>query len=238
MAQVKNNSSINITRTEFSSGPPIDLGNRLFNGYVYALSLDVGFDGAPTTLVLNLALNKTIKEAKDASSVKDQRSRDIATLNQLNASRQTQTTPIGQINNKSETFQGTTNTLSQLIDKDFNIEDKYIGATTSYNVTIINGEGKKTYQLKNFKISSYSLSKRNNEKILTVTLKDNSFVLDKIYVGVLGVEVAIDARSEIDAVVDQITLNCPSVNRSKAGSVTVRNFKQKLQTKNIQEHEK
>jgi len=228
MAQVKNNSSINITRTEFSSGPPIDLGNRLFNGYVYALSLDVGFDGAPTTLVLNLALNKTIKEAKDASSVKDQRSRDINTLNQLNASRQTQATPIGQINNKSETFQGTTNTLSQLIDKDFNIEDKYIGATTSYNVTIINGEGKKTYQLKNFKISSYSLSKRNNEKILTVTLKDNSFVLDKIYVGVLGVEVAIDARSEIDAVVDQITLNCPSVNSSKAGSVTVRNFKQKL----------
>jgi len=77
MAQVKNNSSINITRTEFSSGPPKELGNRLFNGYVYALSLDVGFDGAPTTLVLNLALNKTIKEAKDASSVKDQRSRDI-----------------------------------------------------------------------------------------------------------------------------------------------------------------
>ena len=228
MAQVKNNSSINITRTEFSSGPPKDLGNRLFDGYVYALSLDVGFDGAPTTLVLNLALNKTIKEAKDASSVKDQRSRDINTLNQLNASRQTESTPRDQINNKSETFQGTTNTLSQLIDKDFNIEDKYIGATTSYNVTIINGEGKKTYQLKNFKISSYSLSKRNNEKILTVTLKDNSFVLDKIYVGVLGVEVAIDARSEIDAVVDQIKLNCPSVMGSKAGSVTVRNFKQKL----------
>ena len=228
MAQVKNNSSISITRTKFSAGPPLDLGNKLFNGYVYALSLDVGFDGAPTTLVLNLALNKTLKEASDASTVEERRKRDIASLNQLNAARQTQTTPKDQINNKSELFQGTSNTLSQLIDKDFNIEDQYIGPTTSYNVTIINGEGKKTYQLKNFRISSYSLSKRNNEKILTVTLKDNSFVLDKIYVGVLGVEVAIDARSEIDAIVDQITLNCPPVNGSKPGAVTVKNFKQKL----------
>ena len=228
MAQVKNNSSISITRTKFSAGPPLDLGNKLFNGYVYALSLDVGFDGAPTTLVLNLALNKTLKEASDASTVEERRKIDIASLNQLNAARQTQTTPKDQINNKSELFQGTSNTLSQLIDKDFNIEDQYIGPTTSYNVTIINGEGKKTYQLKNFRISSYSLSKRNNEKILTVTLKDNSFVLDKIYVGVLGVEVAIDARSEIDAIVDQIILNCPPVNSSAPGQKTVKNFKQKL----------
>lgn len=229
MAQVKNNSSINITRTQFSAGAPVDLGNKLFNGYVYALSLDVGFDGAPTTLVLNLALNKTLKQASDASTVEERRKRDIASLNQLNAARQTQTTPIGQISNKSEVYQGTSKTLSQLIDKDFNIEDQYIGPTTSYNVTIKNGEeGKTTYQLKNFRISSYSLSKRNNEKILTVTLKDNSFVLDKIYVGVLGIEVAIDTRSEIDAIVDKIILNCPPVNNSKPGPVTVKNFKQKL----------
>ena len=154
MAQVKNNSSINITRTQFSAGPPLDLGNKLFNGYVYALSLDVGFDGAPTTLVLNLALNKTLKEASDASTVEERRKRDIASLNQLNAARQTQTTPKDQINNKSEVYQGTSKTLSQLIDKDFNIEDQYIGPTTSYNVTIKNGEGKTTYQLKNFRISS------------------------------------------------------------------------------------
>lgn len=228
MAQVKNNSSINITRTQLSSAQTVSLGNKLFNGYVYALSLDVGFDGSPTTLVLNLALNKTIKDAKNAISVQDQRKKDIAFLNKLNSAKNTQTTPNSQINNQSQTFQNTSNTLSQLIDKDFSIEDQYIGATTSYNVTIIDGEGKKTYQLKNFKISSYSLSKRNNEKILTVTLKDNSFVLDKIYVGVLGVEVAVDGRSEINAIVDQIKLNCPSVNGSKAGSVTLNNFEQKL----------
>jgi hypothetical protein len=229
MAQVKNNSSINITRTQFSSGqPPVDLGNRLFNGYVYALSLDVGFDGNPSTLVLNLALNKTLKEAKSALSVQQQRRRDIDLLNQLNSARNTQTTPINQINNQSQVFKGTSDTLSQLIDQDFKIEDQYMGPTTSYNITITDGDGKKTYQLKNFKISSYSLSKRNNEKVLTVTFKDNSFVLDKIYVGVLGVEVAIDSRSEKEATIDRIILNCPSVNGSKAGSVTVSNFSQIL----------
>lgn len=228
MAQVKNNSSINITRTQFSSGQTINLGNKLFNGYVYALSLDVGFDGNASTLTLNLALNKTIKQAKDARTVQQQRKDDITFLNKLNSAKNTQTTPNSQINNKSEVYQATFKDISQLIDKDFNIEDQYIGASTSYNITIVDGQGKKTYQLKNFKISSYSLSKRNNEKVLTVVLKDNSFVLDKIYVGVLGVEVALDTRSEIDALVDQIKLNCPSVNGSKAGSVTVSNFIQKL----------
>ena len=153
MAQVKNNSSINITRTQFSSGQTINLGNKLFNGYVYSLSLDVGFDGNPSTLTLNLALNKTIKEAKNASSVQEQRKKDIAFLNNLNSSKNTQTTSKAQISNLSQVFQGTSNTISQqIIDKDFNIEDRYMGATTSYNITIVDGEGKKTYQLKNFKI--------------------------------------------------------------------------------------
>jgi hypothetical protein len=228
MAQVKNNSSINITRTQFSSGQTVNLGNKLFNGYVYALSLDVGFDGNPSTLTLNLALNKTLKQAKDARTVQQQRKDNISSLNKLNSARNTPTTGKAQLNNQSQIFQGTSDTLSQLIDKDFNIEDQYMGATTSYNITIVDGTGKKTYQLKNFKISSYSLSKRNNEKVLTVVLKDNAFVLDKIYIGVLGVEVAIDKRSEIDALIDRITLNCPSVNGSKAGSVTASNFLQKL----------
>ena len=101
MAQVKNNSSINITRTQFSSGQTVNLGNKLFNGYVYALSLDVGFDGNPSTLTLNLALNKTLKEAKSALSVQEQRKKDINFLNQLNSAKNTQTTPINQINNQS-----------------------------------------------------------------------------------------------------------------------------------------
>lgn len=228
MAEVKNNSSINITRTDSATGKSLNLGNRLFNGYIYSMSLDVGFDGNPSTLVLNLALNKTLKEAKKAISIQDQRKNDIAFLNKLNASKNTKTTPISQINNQSATFTGTSKTLSQLIDQDFLIEEQYIGATTSYNITIVDGEGKKTYTLKNFKISSYSLSKRNNEKILTVTLKDNAFVLDKIFVAIIGEQVAMDARSEKDALVDQVILNCPSVNGSPAGAVTVSNFIQRL----------
>lgn len=228
MAEVKNNSSINITRTDSAAGKSLNLGNRLFNGYIYSMSLDVGFDGNPSTLVLNLALNKTLKEAKKSISIQDQRKTDIAFLNKLNASKNTETTPISQINNQSATFTGTSKTLSQLIDQDFLIEEQYIGATTSYNITIVDGEGKKTYTLKNFKISSYSLSKRNNEKILTVTLKDNAFVLDKIFVAIIGEQVAMDARSEKDALVDQVILNCPSVNGSTAGAVTVSNFIQRL----------
>lgn len=228
MAQVKNNSSINITRTQASSKEALNLGNQLFNGYVYALSLDVGFDGNPTTLVLNLALNKTLKDAKSALSVQEQRKKDISYLNKINSTKNTPSSSKSDNSNKSQAFAGTSKTISQLIDNDFKLDEEYMGATTSYNITILDGSGNKTYQLKNFKISSYSLSKRNNEKILTVTLKDNSFVLDKIYVGILGVEVAIDQRSEINAIVDQIKLNCPSVNGSKAGSVTVSNFEQKL----------
>ena len=63
MAEVKNNSSINITRTDLANKETVNLGNKLFNGYIYSMSLDVGFDGNPSSLVLNLALNKTIKEA-------------------------------------------------------------------------------------------------------------------------------------------------------------------------------
>ena len=121
MAQVKNNSSINITRTQFSSGQTINLGNKLFNGYIYALSLDVGFDGNPSTLTLNLALNKTIKDAKDARTVQQQRKDSITSLNKLNSTKNTSTTDKAQINNQSQVFQGTSDTISQLVDKDFNI---------------------------------------------------------------------------------------------------------------------
>ena len=228
MAEVKNNSSINITRTDLANKETVNLGNKLFNGYIYSMSLDVGFDGNPSSLVLNLALNKTIKEALNSVSIQNQRKKDISFLNKLNASKNTQTTPRSQINNQSSTYVGTSKTLSQLIDNDFLIEEQYIGATTSYNIVIVDSEGKKTYSLKNFKISSYSLSKRNNEKILTVTLKDNSFVLDKIFVAILGEQVAMDKRSEQDALINQVILNCPSANGYVAGAVTASNFIQRL----------
>jgi hypothetical protein len=228
MAEVKNNSSINITRTDLANKETVNLGNKLFNGYIYSMSLDVGFDGNPSSLVLNLALNKTLKQALNSVSIQTQRKKDISFLNKLNASKNTQTTPRSQINNQSSTYVGTSKTLSQLIDNDFLIEEQYIGATTSYNIVIVDSEGKKTYSLKNFKISSYSLSKRNNEKILTVTLKDNSFVLDKIFVAILGEQVAMDKRSEQDALVNQVILNCPSGNGYVAGAVTASNFIQRL----------
>jgi len=228
MAEVKNNSSINITRNNLAEQKTRNLGNQLFNGYIYSMSLDVGFDGNPSSLVLNLALNKTLKQALNSVSTPDQRKKDISFLNKLNASKNTQTKPRSQINNQSSTSVGTSKTLSQLIDSDFLIEEQYIGATTSYDIVIVDSGGNKTYSLKNFKISSYSLSKRNNEKILTVTLKDNSFVLDKIFVAILGEQVAMDKRSEQDALVNQVILNCPSVNGSVAGAVTASNFIQRL----------
>lgn len=230
MAQVNNNSSINISRIDFLTDPnkTVPLGNKLFNGYVYSMSLDVGFDGNPSSLVLNLALNKTLKQAKPTLSVQNQRKQDISFLNRSNAAKNTQSTPRSQISNQSQTFSGTSKTLSQLIDDDFFIEEQYIGATTSYNITIVDSKGKKTYTLKNFKISSYSLSKRNNEKILTVVLKDNAFVLDKIFVAVLGEQIALDGRSEINALVDKVILNCPSTFNVPAGAVTVSNFTQLL----------
>jgi len=228
MAEVKNNSSINITRTDLANKETVNLGNKLFNGYIYSMSLDVGFDGNPSSLVLNLALNKTIKEALNSVSIQNQRKKDISFLNKLNASKNTQTTPKSQINNQSSTYVGTSKTLSQLIDNDFLIEEQYIGATTSYDIVIVDSGGNKKYSLKNFKISSYSISKRNNEKILTVTLKDNSFVLDKIFVAILGEQVAMDKRSEQDALINKIILNCPSGNGYVAGAVTASDFIQRL----------
>ena len=226
--QVQNNSSVNISRTQYTSSGGVaqvqNLGNKLFNGYVYNMSLDIGFNGQPTGLILNLALNRTLKNVKTNDTVNSKRKSDIAILNSTIASKNLQ--KASELASKGNV--GTPSVISQIVDKDFQLDEQYMGINTSYNISILDGDGKSCYDLKNFRIASYSLSKKNNEKILTVSFRDASFVLSKIYVGLLGEEVAVDERSERPAIIDKLQLSCPSVNGDPGGTKTIRNFSQLL----------
>ena len=230
MAQrlVQNNSSVNISRTQYTSSGGValvqNLGNKLFNGYVYNMSLDIGFNGQATGLVLNLALNRTLKNVKTNDTINSKRKSDLSILNSTIASKNL--TKPSELAAKGNL--GTPSVISQLVDKDFQLDEQYMGINTSYNISILDGDGKSTYDLKNFRISSYSVSKKNNEKILTVSFKDASFVLSKIYVGILGEEVAVDERSERPAIIDKLQLSCPPVNGDPGGTKTLRNFSQLL----------
>lgn len=201
-----------------------NLGNKLFNGYVYNMSLDIGFNGQPTGLILTLALNKTLKNVKTNDTINSKRKSDIQTLNATVASKNFQKS--SELAAKGNV--GTPSVISQIVDKDFQLEEQYMGINTSYNISILDGDGNSTYDLKNFRISSYSLSKKNNEKILTVSFQDSTFVLNKIYVAILGEEVAVDARSERPAIIDKIQMSCPPVNGNPGGTRTLRNFSQLL----------
>jgi len=198
MAKVQNSSSINITRVIGTVSSA--LGNKIFNGYVYNLSLTVGFNGEPSALILNLALDKTLKNVSKRNDVIDQRKKDIASA--------TQTLTL--------TRSGGAQTFSVLADNDFDINENHIGIRSGYNISINgNSSSAENYELFNFKIISYSISKKNNEKILTLTLHDNSIVLNKIFVGVLGQHVALDLRSEKIAKITDIKIFCPAVNLKK-----------------------
>lgn len=226
--QVQNNSSVNISRTQYTSSGGVaqvqNLGNKLFNGYVYNMSLDIGFNGQATGLILNLALNRTLKNVKTNDTVNSKRKSDIAILNSNIASKNL--SKASELASKGNV--GTPSIISQIVDKDFQLDEQYMGINTSYNISILDGDGKSCYDLKNFRIASYSLSKKNNEKILTVSFKDSSFVLSKIYVGILGEEVAVDDRSERPAIIDKLQLSCPPVNGDAGGTKTIRNFSQLL----------
>ena len=226
--QVQNNSSVNISRTQYTSSGGVaqvqNLGNKLFNGYVYNISLDIGFNGQATGLILSLALNRTLKNVKTNETINSKRKSDLAILNSSIASKNL--TKASELASKGNV--GTPSVISQIVDKDFQLDEQYMGINTSYNISILDADGNSTYDLKNFRIGSYSLSKKNNEKILTVTFKDSSFVLSKIYVAILGEEVAVDQRSERPAVIDKIQLSCPPVNGDPGGSKTLRNFSQLL----------
>lgn len=218
MAQVKNNSGINISRTQYLNGAANtkSLGNSLFKGYVYNMSLEVGFNGEVTSLVLNLALDRTLKNVKSNLTVIQKRKQNIQTINSL----------IARAGNTGNI--GTTPTISQIVDEDFEIDESYLGINTVYNISIVDNAGNISYQLKNFRISSYSISKKDNQKILTLTMQDLSFVLSKIYVGVLGQQVALDDRSAIPAIIDKLRLTCPPVNQDPGGTKTLLNYEQLL----------
>lgn len=226
MAEVKNNSTVNILRTRNSgvgAASVQNLGNKIFNGYVYSFSLDVGLDGQPTTVTLNLALDKTLKSTPITRTISQQRKETISRVDGLVASREN----IGVAGNVDSRANIGTFDLSQ-IDKDFNITEDYLSPNYSYSISITNGSGQVDYQLKNFRIVSYSINKNNDQKLLTLVMRDVSFVLSKVYVGILGQEMALDSRSEIAAVIDQIKLSCPPINTQPGGQVTYKNLTQNL----------
>ena len=232
MASVNKNSSINITRkigSEVSS-----LRNKLFNGYIYNMSLDIGYDGQPTVLTLNLALNKTIDQVALNSDVIKNRKEDIAYYKKLIATQKSAPQNyVGSVGGSTAGNQTSQSQISKISDKDFDIDQNFIGITCSYDIGIYDGLGNSSYSFKNFKIVSFSISKKNDQKILTLTLKDNSFVLDKIYVALLGTQVAVDDRSEASALVSGIKISCPPVGSNCPGGViTLNNQNQMLHFSN------
>lgn len=234
MASVAKNSYIEISRTIGSDTVNIQNG-KFFRGYVYNMSLDVGYNGNPTSLTLNLTLNRTLDKVKQNEDVRRRRKADIQRVNALIQNQKK--APVNQVGNLGNagvgSYLGVQNDISRIADRDFNIDPNYMGVNCSYDIVIKNGNGEATYSFKNFKITSFSISKRDDQKILTLSLQDNSFVLDKIYVGLLGQEIAIDSRSEAEAVVSNIQMSCPRVGTSSAGGeVTLNNLKQTLHFSN------
>lgn len=203
MAKVQNNSSIKITRS--SNGSTESLGNKLFNGYIYSLSLEVGYGGEPNSLTIHLALNKTLKNVKSNTSNQIQRKRQL----------------------ESVVNSGTSSIPSSLFDSDFNVEDQYLGISCSYDIHIQDSLGNASYSLVRFKIVGVSISKKNNEKILTLTLHDNSIILNKIFVGILGQHIAIDDRSIQSALAYNIVVNCPETEGGNAGNRTLAGIRTK-----------
>ena len=226
MGEVKKNSAIVIKRS--IGGKTDNLGNGLFNGYVYSMSLDVGFNGEATSLTLNLALNKTLNQVATRSSVIEDRKKDVAKVKALMASKKS--VSPGSINNSGNTGNvGTPSKIAAIVDKDFKIDERFMGVECSYNIQIIDTEtNTSSYNLQNFKIVSFSINKTNNQKILTIVLKDNSFVLSKIYVGILGQQVAMDTRSVQNARISGVKINCAPNNQNFGGIVTLNNLLQPL----------
>ena len=236
MAEVKKTSYVAITRN-IGRNKTENLDNQLFNGYIYNMSAEVGYGGTPSILTLNLALNKTLDKAPSTNSIVQDRKKDIKRVNNLIESQKSaRIASIGNLGNAgSGAYLGTQHNIAKIVDEDFNIDPKYIGMSCSYDVTIFNAKKEVGYKFSNFKISSFSISKKNNQKILTLTLLDNSFALDKIYIGLLGRELALDYRSESQALVSNIQIACPPVGPSCPGgsTVTTNNLQQTLHFSNL-----
>lgn len=236
MAEVKDSSYIAITRKVGRSRFE-NLANQLFNGYVYNMSVDVGYGGVPTSLTLNLALNKNLDKVNPAKDIVRERKKDIARVRSITESQKTgKIASVGNLGNVgSGAYLGAQHDIAKIADTDFNIDPRYIGTTCSYDISIYNANNEPTYDFKNFKITGFSIDKKNNQKILTLTLLDNSFVLDKIYVGLLGRELALDSRSESSALVSNIKISCPPVGPACPGGsiLTTNNLRQTLHFSNL-----
>lgn len=229
MADVKDNSYIVITRR--IGARTENLANQLFNGYVYNMSLQVGYNGAATALTLNLALNKTLNQVQKSSDVITDRKKDINRVNSLIESQKSG--KIGSVGNLGNAGTGSSlgaqHNIAKLADSDFDINPNFIGINCSYDISIRNSREEDSYTFNNFKITSFAVNKTNDRKILTLTLQDNSFVLDKIFIGLLGQHVALDQRSESEALVSNIQMSCPPVGTSsRGGTLTLNNLAQTL----------
>ena len=208
MAKVQDNSSIQIIRK--TEDRTTRLENKLFNGYVYSLSLEIGYGGEPNILTIHLALNKTLKNVGRNKDIQAARKAQLA---KLSAPKLGKPSPL----------------LSEGLDNDFMVEDEFIGFGCSYDIIIADAFGNPSYSLLNFKIVAFSINKKDNEKILTLTLHDNSIILNKIFVGILGQHIAIDNRSIQLAKVYNVQVNCPEVGDQK-------NIKRTLNGINVNTH--
>ncbi len=128
----------------------------------------------------------------------------------------------------NKTLKKTTTTLDRKdkedvsYDSDFNINEDDLDIDNSYDIFI----GK--YALRNFKITNFSITKKDNEKLLTLTLSDISIVLSKIFVGLLGQHIGLDERSEVKADVNGIKIFCPELYDQKAQLVKDKKLEQTL----------
>ena len=82
MASVAKNSYIEISRTIGSDTVNIQNG-KFFRGYVYNMSLEVGYNGNPTSLTLNLTLNRTLDKVKQVDDARARRRSDIRRVEAL-----------------------------------------------------------------------------------------------------------------------------------------------------------
>ena len=154
MAEVKNTSYVAITRKVGRSRLE-NLANQLFNGYVYNMSVEVGYGGTPSVLTLNLALNKTLDKVPSNRSAIEEGKKDIDRVNALIESQKTgNISSVGNLGNAGNgAYLGAQHNIAKIADEDFNIDPKYIGMSCSYDIAIHNASNTPSYEFKNFKIS-------------------------------------------------------------------------------------
>ena len=128
MASVAKNSYIEISRTIGSDTVNIQNG-KFFRGYVYNMSLEVGYNGNPTSLTLNLTLNRTLDKVKQVDDVRARRRSDIRRVEALIQNQKK--APVNQVGNLGNagvgSYLGVQNDIAKIADRDFNVDPNYMG---------------------------------------------------------------------------------------------------------------